>query len=447
MTSKTAKWIGVCACIPVVLPLTGWAEEGLRATLGVSGRLESVNKDGFTTEQDEEGTRFLTRLNFGLTSEARFQRLEFSAGTSLAQNFSNGEFEGEDPTLRLNYNLENRGSVLTFGSSFQRRDVDQSNFDLEDEDVEVGDGERTIRSFNTGLTIGRDGPVRFDLSQRYSRSTFSDTVDPDLSDSTRENYSARVTFRISPVLSTNIFATRDTVDRDNAGETDTEDDSFGVGASYEISPVLTVNGQVSYDSSESTSATSQDSDGLGYRLDLSRALANGALTAGFTSTETINGTRYQIRAGRSLSLPRGSISFSLGATKLDGTSAEPLVNLGLDYALTDASQISVSLSQSSTVNQDDDESVRTRLGINYTHTLSEISSISAGAQLASSNDLSDGGIDRSSLSADLTYRRAVGGDWNMVTGYSYSTSRRDGQEDRNTSTVFLGLEKSFDFRP
>lgn len=448
VTSKTARWIGVLTCIPVAIPFTGWAEEGIRATLGVSSRLESVEKEGFTTPQDEEGLRFSTRLNFGLSSETRFQQFDLSFGTSLVQNFSESEFDNEDPSVRLNYRLENRNAVLSFGSFYNRTDVDQANFILEEgEDIEVGDGDRTVRGFNTALTVGRDGPVQLDFSQRYSRSTFSNTVDPDLSDSTRENYSARATFRINPVLSANIFATRDTVERDNPDDNDQEDESYGIGASYEINPVLSVSGQLSYDRSESTSTTSRNSDGLGYSLDVSRALSRGALTAGFSGTETINGTRYQIRAGRSLDLPRGSIFVSVGATKTDGTSVQPLVNLGVEYALTELSQISVDVSQSSTVNQDDDESIRTRLGIRYTHTLSDISSLSAGAQLASSNGVEDDGVDRSSLSADLTYRRAVGADWDMVTGYSYSTSQRDGQEDRNTSTLFLGLEKTFDFRP
>jgi len=47
----------------------------------------------------------------------------------------------------------------------------------------------------------------------------------------------------------------------------------------------------------------------------------------------------------------------------------------------------------------------------------------------------------------VTYRYDVGSDWDLVTGYEYSSVRTDGQEDRDTSTLFLGIERSFDFRP
>ena len=126
-------------------------------------------------------------------------------------------------------------------------------------------------------------------------------------------------------------------------------------------------------------------------------------------------------------MQRGELGFTLGATKTEGFSTQPLVNIVWTYGVDKFSNLTLNLGQSASTTSENVETVRTRLGIEYTRALTERSSLSSGLQFVD--------------------HHAVGDEWNLVSGVSYSTSRRDTREDEDSSTIFVGLEKSFSFRP
>jgi len=424
------------------------AAEGLTASLTLSERLESIEEQGFS---EDEGVRSLTSLNFSLSSERRNQRLLLGVNTGLAYNLSGkddgDDFEFEDTSLTLSYAIENRNTQLTFDGAYRRADVDDAVFfnELIGQDVLTGGGRRDVFSFNTGLTWGREGPFTVTLGHNYSDTNFSDTTDLDLVDRITQGFNADVSFEISPVLTATAFASWQEVDRDGVNENDQINRFYGVGANYRLNPTTRLSASVNFNNNDST--FSDENDGVGYSLGLDRDLANGLLRFSLSQDETINDTRREIMISRSIDLQRGSLSLGLGATKTDGFSAQPLANLGLNYEINKLSELDVTLAQTASVDGDDEETVTTRLGVDYIRSLTELSSLSAGIQLVDQNALDSGGIDRSSINFDVTYRYDVGSDWDLVTGYEYSSVRTDGQEDRDTSTLFLGIERSFDFRP
>ena len=430
-----------------------WAQDagGIRATFDVSQRLEYIEEDGFTAGSDE-GLRSVTGLGFALSSETRGQRLTFSGSTNIAQNLTNGggtEFEGT--LVALDYARFSRNSELTFGATYRRDEVDDLAFDTDlllDDDITTGTGQREVFGVTTGLTLGREGPITTTLTHAYEKSVYSDTTDPSLTDSDTQSVTGRLSFQVSPVLTTDIFASWREVDEDGATATDRSFTRLGVGAVYAISPATNFTGELFYEEEDSRSTGSvTETDGIGYALGLTTARPNGEISVSFEEEETLNGKRRQALIGRSYELRRGSLSFSVGATKTDGFSAQPLANLSLDFALDPLSTIRVELDQAASVNDDDSEVVNTRLDMSYTRSLSSLSEISAGIALVDENVLGAATGDEQSVRFDLSHRYEITRDWDLVSGFEYSSVDEDGSARRERSTLFLGIERSFDIRP
>lgn len=435
---------------PVVQPL---AQEGIRATLELGQRIETVEESGFTTPQDE-GTRTLTTIDFGLTSETSNQRLDLSLNTAIAVELGSNDSTTDtvdDPSARLSYDVENRNSQLSFYTAYRRGDVGASNFfdELLGENVIVDGGKRTTFSVGSDLSFGRESPVTTTLGYAYLRSTFSDLPDSSTqSDSTTNRVEARVTFRLSPVASVFVFGRWRENDQDLATAVDQTTQSFGIGSEYDISPVTRITAQVSYDREDSESSISSNSNsGSGFALGITRTAPRGIYSADLSQEQTINGAQYQLLFGRSIELQRGDLRFSLGGVKRDGLSADPLANLSLSYELTPLSNINITLDQRASVDDNDVSTINSRLNVNYNYTLNALSSLSAGLQIAEVRASDIDGSDESDITASLTYRRELGADWDLISGLRYESSRSENAEDRDTSTLFVGLAKTFDFRP
>lgn len=450
MQVKKAGMVGILIAVPVVIPISRtMAEESLRATFTIGERLRSVSEQGFASPQNE-GTSLVTTLGFGLSAENNNQIFSLNLGTDVPVYLDdndnlNSSFLFEDPFAQLNYSLQNRSSLLSFNSSYRRSDVTSSNFFDEtlDEDVVIGGGKREIYSVGTSLTLGQEQPVTTDLRYNFLRSEF-DQADPNQSDSTTQSVNGRVSFRITPLASIFVFGDLRQEDRDLATQSDRTTTSAGIGADYSISAVTSVTAQVSYDKDESDTV---QNDGTGFMFGVDRDVPTGTYSFDVSGTETINGFRQQASVGRSYDLQRGSIVFSLGALREENTSIEPLANLSLNLALTDTSRINIGLSQRPGFDDNDVNVIRTRLSAGYDYEINSLSSLSVDFQLANDNRFGTSANDSSSALASLSYNRAVSRDWDLVSGFSYETDRNDNQADQNTSTVFLGLEKTFDFRP
>lgn len=451
MRAKKAALGGLLGIAPLLTPIgSTMAQEGLNASLTIGERLRNVSEEGFTTPQNE-GTSAVTTLGFSLLSETVSQTLSLDLGTDIPiyaddnDNF-NSSFVLEDPFARLAYTLDNRNSLLALTTSYRRSDVGTSNFFDEtlDEDVVTGGGKRELSSARFALTLGREAPVTTDLSYTYLRSTF-DQADPSTSDSTTNTLNGRVTFQLSPVASTFVFADWSEQDQDLATQSDRTTSSAGLGASYDISPVTRVTAQVSYDRDEDATRTN---DGIGFQFGLRRDVSRGSIDFDASGTETINGLRQTVSVGRSYNLQRGSIFFSLGAVKEESAPVEPLANLRLSLDLTDTSRFNIGLNQSADVDDEDFNTIRTRLNVNYDLDINSLSFLSASLQLANDNRTGNGGGDDSrAVLASLTYNREITRDWDLVSGISYESDQNANSSDTKTRTVFVGIEKTFDFRP
>lgn len=446
------RWLvaGPMLAGPVALMAQEAGTGGVTATFEIGQRLEYVEEEGFTTATTDEGLRSVTTLSFGLSSETRSQRLAFGLSTGIAQNLTNGgSTEFESTRAALDYRISNRNTELTLGGFYVRDEVDDLAFDteLEDDTIDTGVGQREVFNLTTGLTVGEDGPITGTLTHVYEKSVFSDTTDPTLNDSDRQSVDGRLSFQVAPNLETSLFGSWSDVDEQGVGATDRETSRLGVGAVYDVTPATTLTGEVAYSTEETTGAVTDETDGLNYALSLAHTRPNGVISVGFSEEDTLNGKRRQLTAGRSYVLQRGEFSFSLGATKTDGFDAQPIASLNLDYEIDRNSEISITLDQTAGITDDNNERINTRLDMSYTRELNSLSELSAGLELVEENVLAAGGIDRRSITFDLSHAYQLGGDWDLVSGFTHSSVQEDGEPDRNRSTLFLGIQKSFAYRP
>lgn len=429
-----------------------WAQDagGIQATFDFSQRFEYTEEDGITVGSDE-GLRTITGLGFTLSSESRSQRLAFSGFTNVAKNLTNSDgVEFEDTVVALDYARFSRNSELTFGLTYRRDEVDDLAFDTElllDDDITSGDGQREIFGVATGLTLGREGPITATLTQAYERSVYSDTIDPSLNDSDTRSATGRLSFQVSPVLTTDIFAAWTEVDEDGPTALDRRFWRAGVGAVYDISPATTLRGELFYEDESSEDDELTEENGIGYALSVTTDRPNGEISLSFEEEQTINGTRREALIGRSYDLRRGSLSFAVGATRTEGFSTQSLANVAFDFQIDPLSTIRMELDQTAGVNDDDSEVVNTRFDMSYTRNISSLSDISASIALVDENVIGTGLGDEQSVRFDLTHRYEITRDWNLVSGFEFSSVDEDTSERRDRSTLFLGIERSFDIRP
>jgi len=220
-----------------------------------------------------------------------------------------------------------------------------------------------------------------------------------------------------------------------------------LGARYAVTPALEVTAGLSYSDIETddNAGNLTSTDGLGFDFGLTRDVVNGNYTLSLSEEETVNGKRRQLFVGRALDYSRGSLSLRVGATKTDGLSTEPLVSATASYELDAASALNLSLSQSSNVNDDNEESINTRLSLGYNRELSELSTISADFSLVDRNAQTGAGGDTTSTRINLQYNCELGDGLSLTSGYRYTKTEETGQADEKNTVLFLGLEKTFDF--
>ncbi len=444
-----------CLLLSSVYLLTGAttlrAQEtgGLTATLDVAQSLAYREEEGFSAGEVSE-FRSLTTLGFGINSETRNQSLAFGISSGLAVALGDeGEATFEGTQATLDYTLDNRDTLLTFGARYRRDQVDDLVFDttLVDDEITSGAGLREVTTMTAGLTFGRESRVGGVFEYSFQDSRFSDVLDTSLRDSTRQDASARVSFELTRVTTIDLFAAWSELDEQGSGSTDRETSRVGIGLEYQISPITRVTGEIAYSEEESRGDIVDQTDGLNYAVSLVRTRPNGTVNLNYIQTDTLNGARRQLTAGQELTLRRGSLNYALGATRTDGFDAQLLANLTYSYELDRNSTTDISLSQIGTINGDNEEVVNSRLELSYSRALNRVSGINSTLSVVDENVLEDAATDQRSIRFNVNYDHEVGGDWLLTSGFEISSVRVDGEDDRNRNSIYIGLSRSYVYRP
>lgn len=421
MTYQVDRWrslahrLAISVGFVVFAPVTAAHAQdqgGLVLTFGIDQRLEWEDNPGLDTTPVGEEYFSRTRLSFGLLSETRTQRLEFSAeGTLAASNSANTGLIL--PKAELSYRVEATASTaLEFTTFLTETDVTSSEFTTDlSSGVPIvtlieGTGTQRRTGGTAKIEFGREASIGGDLSVGLTDTDYTGTTDPSLIDNRRTT--ARLNLRFDLSEATTATAGLSTSRLEEVGTAGTQSETLSLGVKQTVS-----NGS--------------------YRLD-----------ATFAQLDT--GNRRSLSLGRDLDLPAGILSASLGVSELAASNTiKAIGSLNWQQDLP-RGKFSFALSHAVAGDARDNETEATRLTLGLTQDLSPRLGVNVAIGLADSRDtITDVSTKSANLDASLRYELTE--DWGMNVGASHRIRDEDSVGRAKSTKVFLTLNRTFEFRP
>ncbi|MEM9250642.1 MAG: hypothetical protein AAGB05_18380 [Pseudomonadota bacterium] len=417
--------------------------------------------DNYERLENPTDTSFALLNSVALTfdSVTRSQRFTASAGfTFEAGSFPDDpDGDGRDidnPFVDIAYTLQNRDTLLSFSGRYAERENGFDEQEIVDaDDIVVDQGTRSDLTLAANLVLGRTAPLSFSSDLFYRDTQYFDTEDPTLSDEIFYSTTNTLTFNLS--RTTSVFVTASYFERDEDDSTETFETNAAtrMGVSFENASGLTASFSAGYSVNEvertvdgDTETTREDRPVAA--LSFSQARPNGTIDAGLDQVVNEEGRRTSVDFGRSLELPRGSLSMSLGITTADyDDSVRGIGSLEYEHFLPRGT-LNLSFSQRVVDDSDDEEdTLITTAGLSWTRPLTSVSSFGLDINLSATEAVDADEADRQRASLTLNYNHALTEDWNLNTGYRHSTFRESGEGPIIENAVFAFIERRFDIRP
>ena len=426
---------------------------GFLASLDITQRLEySDNPD---LDIDGDADLFgRTILDFGLESVTKVQSFALNLGTEIEEfrDDNDSDLDVTNSSFNLAYDRNTRNALIGLDLRYREFDTDSSfsddDFFLDPNVITQDSGTRQSYGFGLEGAVGREAPIGASFTWNYDKITYSDTDDPDLTDSSTNDFSGQIDFRVDPRITTNLTANYIDFDADGNG-VNRETTGLGAGVVLEVTPIWTTSLSLSYDRIERTGDEVGTDEGISGAIEVIRAVPNGSLAVNYSSDveSNDNGRRSFLSVNRDMDLPRGALSYSLGVTGAgDVIGTDPLFNIDYIYALPTTS-ITFGLSQNVVTDNDNEEQINTALRAGFNREINSLSSFGVDVSFFDRNAISDGSNDAQRVEIGLSYRYDLTRDWGLVSGYSYTYSNEDGEDSRDRNTIFVGLSRSFNWTP
>ena len=418
---------------------------GLNASLSVSQTLRYSTNDGFGSG---DGTfRAQTDLGFSLSSQTRTDGLTLQANSGLYVTGDDFEIGIKDPSLSLAYQRTSKRSDFTARLSY--RTLDLGSYIASDEDdlslTILDNGTRKNVDGSVALVFGKDMPLGGTVSLSRSSVDYEDVADPDLVDSVTTSLASQVNLKIDHRITGRVTASWSELDQDVA---DRVTIVGGVGADFLVNKNLTVGADLTYNVVETTNATSSSTnEGWGASVNATQRLPDGSISGEFRTGFNQNGRESSVNISGQRQLKNGTLGASIGGTLSDDSDFAPLYGLSYSTELVKGGMLSAKLTQSFNVANDGAETVATNMNVSYQTALTRVSNISTAFTFRDSKGVNVDGEDASRMDLSVRYRHELARDWGLVGGYTYSYATEDGQDDRSTNTVFVGLDKTFNWHP
>lgn len=423
------------------------ASGGTIMTLGVSQRLSYSDNADFMAMPNEAFTS-TTGLSFALTSATKVEMISLNTSGGIVYDTETGDFSVSDPSLSLGYKRENKDSGIVATMGYRESDISEF------VDVTAGstsflvldEGTRSDLGGTLTYDFGRTDPFSGNVTLTYNRTDYTGTASVDLVDQETAGVSGRLNFRIDDRIATFVSASYSSRSTDDG--IDTTNLGVGAGVALAYSKRLDLEASVQLNRVDQTiTGITAMSEGIGYAFNADYEMPDGAITASLSTSVDENGRTYTARADRSMALKTGTLSYGVGLSGRETGSLNPLYTVSYSQELPRDAQASLQLSQSFATNDSDREAVNSSLTAKYDMPLTAVSAIGAMLQYRETNVLNFDDEDVSRLDVGVNYTHALADDWGVVTGYTYSLATEDGVADRESNSVFVGLQKDFSWRP
>jgi hypothetical protein len=438
---------GLCALGFIAGPGAALAQDGgVSLVFGLENRLEAVRNDSLSVPADGTDISNVTRLSFGLTSETAIDRLAFTAsGALIAESLSAGsgtDFRFGREAANLTYHREVPAAVLDLQADFRRDDVDAIDADL----TQTGTaGTQANYLASAGLEIGRTSTIGFAFGLAYEAVDYQDTIDPDLNDSTEARGDIAMLLHLSDVTTGRVGLRYSHREEETLG-TRTVDTTVGyVGLDTALSQKLDLSAELGYTRTRDEEFDVIDrTTGPDLRLGLTYDMPVGtAMAALRVTTDADEGQRETFEIGRDLETPTATISARLGVTHADISGSDVIGRLEWTRRLPDGS-LGVALERNVSYDTADAQTVTaSALRVNYTRTISDLSSISLAISYQLSESVTED-IDQVTLGAGYTHR--LTNDWSLNSGIGYRI-RNDNDGHSESPNLFVSLSRDFQLRP
>lgn len=419
--SAALSALGVATGFAIWNTSTAWAQDTASPapvlTFGFDQRFEYAS-NATQTANPARSLQSNTQLSFGLSDATARSTFDLTGRTGLRlvdrPAASGVDVTMSDPAIALAYTRLGATARLDIKTGFRINDIaylrpltDFANTDgsidlpLDFADLQ-GSGTRQSLNFDAQLSLRDDAPFGLVLGAAVTDLRYRDVTDPDLIDNQRLTLRATGRFDIDDVT------------------------QLKVGLSY-----------ANYVDDDQSSQT------LGLNSGLTITRPDGDLHVSFGLDDADAGLRSNIGFGRNFDLPNGNFSFDLGfAQSVDsGVNLTGALGLTQEFA---KGRLTADLRQGLTVGVNDREKLQSALNIRFTQDLGPLTSVNLGLAFASSEDVISGETARTTdLSVSFGY--ALSPDWRLNAGYSYRNRDDDLTGQGQDSTVFVGLNRSFEF--
>ncbi|WP_372674940.1 hypothetical protein [Aquicoccus sp.] len=450
-------------------------EGGQVLTFGIASTLSATDNYDLRPDDAESAELFDTELSLGYRNRRANDTLSLDlSGVLRAIEPPRGANTVDDRSARVGYQRQGVNSALSFGANYSFSSVDARDpFDrgrrfgeddpfeededldedlLDETDLTQDRGDREDIGARFRFETGLNDPLGVVLTADYNERSFTDTTDPDLFDSEVFNLSGTTRLTLSPVTETRLVLRYRDYSADDTERTDRQTSSVNLGLTQALSQVDTLDVSLGFQriETEETIGTIRQSDsetGVIGDLALTRELTRGTIGTTFNLNESENGRTATLRVNRALPLPRGSISFSLGATSNVEDTLVPVGSLNFTHQMR-RSTLTASLQRQVRTSDRSNELRTTSASVGYDYEINSISGIGLSANFAEVAGSGGPAVDDTTR-ADLraTYRRDLTRDWQLSTGYEYRIREESDIGEATSNRVFLTLQRNFAVRP
>jgi hypothetical protein len=427
---------------------------GLNLTGRFAETLEFSDNPDFTSDFSGTALRSRTDLSFGLESVTAEQSIAVDFGAAWRYTLSTSDDQPTregltDPFFVLAYERNSATSLLSFSASYRESDTGDLSFvvDPDSQDLVVDDGTVARTGLNFGLETGIGEPFGLSIDANYQRRVYTDTFDPDLTDNEFFRFAGRARFQVTPTTAPSLIAI---YSDDN--DFDTSDykritTRLGFGINHELSQTQTIGLDITSDVIDTTeNGTTTTDEGYSFVLAYGQELTNGDFSVEVSSVFENIGEQNTVSFSRNLDLPDGELAFLVGLNNYGSSDIYGLLGIEYTREFRDAvlsARVQQRLDQDTSSN---DEFLNRLLEVDYSKEINSVSGWQTSFGYFQSEDLTDGSTTEQT-NFQVSYRRDLTRDWNMVGGYRYRNLTSTTEADRNSNTIFLTIQRDFFGRP
>ncbi|MBU2360890.1 MAG: hypothetical protein KKB02_18475 [Alphaproteobacteria bacterium] len=417
MSLRHAKPLALLAVGAVALPLGLVAQSydtgGIQLTFGTTFGLEATDNKNLRADRVKTGSLdAVTGLSFGLLTATPASSFAINAGGQARAGTNTDGVEMTTPRVSTAYTRSSADTALNLSAAFSQTDLSRNEAIIADDiglaGIVTGTATRRVLSAQAGLTWGLTSRVSYGLSAAVDKVTYSGGFATGL-DGTTLRDSRRLT--------------------------------LGGTSELDLTTAMHLSAGLSYSLFDADGAVNtSDTTTLSTGLSIDRPL--GAVSSTFSVTDSNTGQRYSLSIGRKLALPGGGLSGQIGVT---GSDTGDTALIGSISATRDLPTGALNFALSRDVslqNEQDTERLTTQASLGYTRSLTPLSGLELGFDLAQIEDTRTAGRSRDATLA-ATYTRSLTKDWSAAAGYTYRYAKDDPGVTARSNTVFVQLRRSF----